>query len=104
MTSPELDDLLGEARELEGADSADYAGAKVAHPNREKAQILTVRLTDHEMSRLRNAAAERGLPASAIVRAALAHELQDDDENSTRALMTALRDHHLAVVRVPSRK
>lgn len=102
MTNPDLNDLLDEARELEAADSADYTAAKGSHPNRDKAQVLTVRLTDDEMTRLRSAAAQRGLPVSALVRAAIHHELHDDDENSTRALMTALREHHLAIVRTPA--
>ena len=98
--STELNDLLNEARELENADSSDYTTATAAHPNRDKAKTLTVRLTDDEMVRLRATAAERGLPVSAVVRAAIAHELQDDDSDSTRALMTALRDHNLAIVRM----
>ena len=77
--STELNDLLNEARELENADSSDYTAATAAHPNRDKAKTLTVRLTDDEMVRLRATAAERGLPVSAVVRAAIAHELQDDD-------------------------
>ena len=73
--STELNDLLNEARELENADSSDYTTATAAHPNRDKAKTLTVRLTDDEMVRLRATAAERGLPVSAVVRAAIAHEL-----------------------------
>ena len=96
--STELNDLLNEARELENADSSDYTIAEATHPNRDKARILTVRLTDDEMARLRAAAAERGLPVSAVVCAAIAHELAADD-GSARALMTALHDHNLTIVR-----
>lgn len=97
--STELNDLLNEARELEKADSSDYTTAEVTHPNRDKAKVLTVRLTDDEMTRLRAAAAERGLPVSAVVRAAIAHELAADDGGSARALITALHDHNLTIVR-----
>jgi predicted DNA binding CopG/RHH family protein len=96
--STELNDLLNEARELENADSSDYTAAKATHPNRDKAKTLTVRLTDDEMARLRATATERGLPVSAVVRAAIAHELAAEDD-SARALMTALHDHNLTIVR-----
>ena len=67
--STELNDLLNEARELENVDSSEYTAATAAHPNRDKAKTLTVRLTDDEMARLRATADERGLPVSAVVRA-----------------------------------
>lgn len=95
----ELSNLLTEARELEAVDGSEYTTAPATHPNREKAQILTVRLTDDEMTRLRTAAAERGLPVSAVVRTAIAHELAPQPDDGTRALITALHDHNLAIVR-----
>lgn len=95
----ELNNLLSEARELEVVDSSEYTTAPTIHPNREKAQTLTVRLTDDEMTRLRAAAVERGLPISAVVRTAIAHELAPPRDDETRALITALHDHNLAIVR-----
>ncbi len=95
----ELGNLLNEARELEGVDSSEYTTASATHPNREKAKTLTVRLTDDEMARLRAAATERGLPLSAVVRAAIAHELAPQHDDGTRALITALHDHNLTIVR-----
>ena len=95
----ELSNLLNEARELEAVDSSEYTTASATHPNREKAQTLTVRLTDDEMTRLRAAAAERGLPVSAVVRTAIAHELAPQRDDGTRALITALHDHNLTIVR-----
>ncbi|KAA8954329.1 ribbon-helix-helix protein, CopG family, partial [Mycobacterium sp.] len=82
----ELKNLLSEARELEAVDSSEYTTASATHPNREKAQTLTVRLTDDEMTRLRAAAAERGLPVSAVVRTAIAHELAPPRDDEARAL------------------
>jgi hypothetical protein len=58
-----------------------------------------VRLTDNEMARLRAAAAERGLPVSAVVRTASAHELAPQHDDGTRALITALHDHNLTIVK-----
>ncbi|KAA1429964.1 MULTISPECIES: ribbon-helix-helix protein, CopG family [Mycobacteriaceae] len=95
----ELSNLLNEARELEAVDSSEYTTAPATHPNREKAQTLTVRLTDDEMTRLRTAAAERRLPVSAVVRTAIAHELAPQPDDGTRELITALHDHNLAIVR-----
>jgi hypothetical protein len=48
----ELGNLLNEARVLEAVDSPEYTTAPATHPNREKAQTLTVRLTDGEITRL----------------------------------------------------
>lgn len=96
--STELNDLLDEARELENADSTAYTDAPATHPNRGKAKILTVRLTDQEMTLLRETASVRGLPVSALVRAAITHELANDDD-STRALISALNDHNLRIVK-----
>ncbi|BBZ49439.1 ribbon-helix-helix protein, CopG family [Mycobacterium heidelbergense] len=84
---------------LEAVDSSEYTTASATQPNREKAQTLTVRLTDDEMTRLRAAAAERGLPVSAVVRTAIAHELAPQHDDGTRALITALHDHNLTIVR-----
>jgi predicted DNA binding CopG/RHH family protein len=95
--STELDDLLNEARELENVDSSDYTAG--THPNRDKAKTLTVRLTEDEMARLRAAANERGLPVSAVVRAAIAHELAPQHDTGARALITALHDHDLTIVK-----
>lgn len=95
----ELNDLLHEARELEDVDSSEYAAAPATHPNRDKAAILTVRLTDAEMTQLREAAEERGLPMSAVVRTAIAHELSPQHDDGTRALISALHDHNLSIVK-----
>lgn len=97
--SAELNDLLSEARELENIDSSEYTAASASHPNRDKARTLTVRLTDDEMARLRAAANERGLPVSAVVRAAIAHELAPHHDEGARALITALQDHNLTIVK-----
>ncbi|MGH3970836.1 MAG: plasmid mobilization protein [Mycobacterium sp.] len=97
--SSDLNNLLNEARELEDVDSSEYTAADATHPNRDKAKTLTVRLTDDEMARLRATADERGLPVSAVVRAAIAHELSPQHDDDTRALITALRDHNLTIVR-----
>lgn len=97
--STELNELLNEARELEDVDSSEYAAAPATHPNRDKAAILTVRLTDDEMARLRATAKERGLPVSAVVRTAITHELSPQHDDGTRALITALHDHNLAIVK-----
>lgn len=97
--STELNDLLHEARELEDVDSSEYATAPGTHPNRDKAAILTVRLTEAEMRQLREAAQERGLPMSAVVRTAIAHELSPQHDDGTRALISALHDHNLSIVK-----
>ena len=101
--STELNDLLNEARELENVDSSEYTDATVGHPNRDKAKTLTVRLTDDEMARLRAAAKERGLPVSAVVRSAIAHELAPQPDQGARALITALHDHNLTIVKTAER-
>lgn len=101
--STELNDLLSEARELENVDSSDYTAAAPTHPNRDKAKTLTVRLTDDEMTRLRAAAQERGLPVSAVVRTAIAHELAPHHDAGARALITALHDHNLTIVKTAER-
>jgi predicted DNA binding CopG/RHH family protein len=101
--STELNDLLSEARELENVDSSDYTAAAVSHPNRDKAKMLTVRLTDDELARLRAAAAERGIPVSAVVRSAIAHELAPQHDEGARALITALHDHNLTIVKTAER-
>jgi predicted DNA binding CopG/RHH family protein len=97
--STELNDLLNEARELENVDSSDYTAVAATHPNRDKAKTLTVRLTESEMTRLRATANERGLPVSAVVRAAIAHELDPQHDAGARALITALHDHDLTIVK-----
>jgi predicted DNA binding CopG/RHH family protein len=97
--STELNELLSETRELENADSSDYSATVATHPNRDKAKTLTVRLTDDEMARLRATAKQRGLPVSAVVRAAITHELATPEDDGTRALMSALHDHNLTIVR-----
>jgi predicted DNA binding CopG/RHH family protein len=99
--STELNDLLSEARELENVDSSEYTAAATTQPNRDKAKTLTVRLTDDEMARLRAAANERGLPISAVVRTAIAHELAPQHDEGARALITALHDHNLTIVKTP---
>nr|CAA82283.1 unnamed protein product [Mycobacterium avium] len=89
--SSELNDLLNEARELEDVDSSEYTAAPATHPNRDKAAILTVRLTEEEMARVRATAEERGLPVSAVVRSLIAHELstQPDDGHSSSLITVA---------------
>jgi uncharacterized protein (DUF1778 family) len=63
---------------------------------------LTVRLTEDEMARLRAAANERGPPVSAVVRAAIAHAPAPLHDAGARALITALHDHDLTIVRTVS--
>jgi len=65
--------------------------------DRDEGTTLSVALTATEMARLRAVAAERGLPMTDVVHAAIAHELAGDD-GGVRALVTALHDHHLTVV------
>ena len=101
--STELNDLLSEARELENVDSSEYTAAATTQPNRDKAKTLTVRLTDAEMARLRAAAKDRGLPISAVVRTAIAHELAPQHDEGARALITALHDHNLTIVKTAER-
>lgn len=91
-----LEELLAEEAEAVDLDrdAPITPATEVSQPNRGKAKVLSVRLSDDEMAALQSAADAVGLPPSTMVRSLIAqhivHRPQRVDEVRAEALEMAI--------------